>query len=159
MGVTVHDGPGAELDMKFFIDLGKKVDDIHSMHTRQQAADGDFVWQMPIFATLAPGANPVIGGDKMEPPRECCWGVRWMSFSGFTAGTLQLQLNNIEVVQPSITAGYQGFGRGELILQPGDKLALVIATALTGTAMIFGRADAFPYEYLATYLAGRGDRR
>lgn len=159
MGVTHLDGPGAELDMKFFVDLGKKIDDIHDVHTRQRQAEGDFIFQMPIYATLAPGAPAVNGGDKMEAPRELCWGVRWMSFSGFTAGSLQVLLNNIEVVQPSVTAGYQGFGRGELILQPGDKLTVAIASPLTGTATIFGRADAFPYEYLATYLGGRGDRK
>ena len=156
MGVThMPDGPGAEVDLKFFVDLGHKVDGIQSKLDRMAAADGDYVFQMPIYATLAPGAAAINGGDKMEAPRELCWSIRWMSFSGFTAGTLQLQLNSIEMVNPSLSVGYQGFGRGELILQPGDKLTLGIATPLTGTAMLFGRADAFPYEYLTTYLGGR----
>lgn len=150
MTQTQDQGIGALFEI--FLGLGTKLDRYHEWRMKH----GECVFQQPVI-----GQVPIVGGagsldngaPQMAPPREHCWSIRWLSITGFSAGTVTLQINGLETyytVTPTVNA-WQKMGRGELLLQPGDRITLA-ATGITGAVQMFGRADTFPYWHLAKYL-------
>lgn len=147
---------GFDIGAEFFVDLGKKIDAIHA-----QAAK----WRMVLYRNdvidqiaLTAGAGTYDSPVKAGPVRGQCWDIRRLSAWGFTAGTVQAQLNALEplaqwtgAAAPSTTLPAT-FGKGEIILQPGDRITFT-ATGITGQVIIAIGPTAMPYEYLTEYLS------
>jgi hypothetical protein len=148
-----------DIDLGFAVlELGDKVDKMKEWWEKHS----DIVYQTPIVAQ-ATGTAPVSspndaaapGTSNLQPDLGTCWSVRRLSVSGYTAGTVTLYINGIEPVA-SWTFGttsypYYTYAKGAILLQPGDKLTLGYS-GVTGTALLFGSADTFPYWYLRRYL-------
>jgi hypothetical protein len=78
------------------------------------------------------------------------WGIRRLTLAGYTAGTAGIYIDDIEPI-PYQAAGMYTFGRGEMLLDSGQRL-VVQATGITGTVTLFGCADCFPRDYLPIYM-------
>jgi hypothetical protein len=92
---------------------------------------------------------------QLRAPTGFIWGVRRLTLSGFATGTAIVYLNAAggEPVAPFSQAGTFTFGRGELLLHPGDRL-VVTATGQTGSdyVQLNGAADAFELWFLPYYI-------
>lgn len=143
-------GIGVALDAEFFLNLDKKVSDLHK---KLDDADHDIVYQTPFFGQLA-GNGTYDQPEQLAVPLGLCWGVRRFVATGFTAGTVTaMSSQGIEpVAQAGTTNGFQYFAKGTIVLQPGDRLQFVAAGITGGPVLIFGMADTFPYWYLRKYL-------
>lgn len=159
---TTELGIGVEVDLGFAVaQLGQKVDKMEDWWEKHS----DIVYQTPIVAqitgttaTLNP-ANPndgvAPGTGNLSTDAGTCWSVRRLSLVGYTAGTVTAYINGLEPVQAwtfgTTVNPFNYYPKGGLLLQPGDRLTLS-ASAVTGTAQLFGTADTFPYWYLRRYL-------
>jgi hypothetical protein len=118
---------------------------------RQQQAQ--VIRQIPITAPQANAAGIIDVPDLLAVKTGYFWGVRRLTLSGFTAGTAVVYLNSIlgEPVAPFSQAGTATFGRGELLMHPGDRL-VVAATGITGYVQLNGAADCAELWYLPYYI-------
>jgi hypothetical protein len=161
-GASIH-GIGGSLDLGFAVaKLGQKVDDLRDYWERYS----DVVYQTPLTAQVtgttatANPSNPNDGANttnsnSLGPDSGTCWSVRRLSIIGYTAGTVTLYINALEPVAQWIFGTtpnpFFQYSKGSILLQPGDRLTLG-ATGVTGTALLFGVTDTFPYWYLRKYL-------
>ncbi|HEV2353207.1 MAG TPA: hypothetical protein VGR89_03105 [Puia sp.] len=130
-----------------FIDLMDKVDGIGKKLDKRDPA----VYQTDILFSPITASNLVDDPALLAPITDVCWGIRRLTCAGFTAGTVTVQVNQLEPIQfPN--PGMYTFGRGVLLLQHGDRLTIQ-PNAITGTATLFGKADVFPFWFLKEYLA------
>jgi hypothetical protein len=114
------------------------------------------VRQVPIFMAvpLTAGAGTLYGTiGAAGPPMGWCWSIRRLTAQGYTAGSVVVYENspNGEAFMPFSQAGAQTGGKGEFLLQPQSYM-VVVASGITGTVTLFGRADAFPWWYLTEYI-------
>lgn len=147
MTQTQDQGIGALFEI--FLGLGTKMDRYNEWRIKH----GEAVFQQPVTGQLSGNGTLDNGPPQMGPPREHCWSIRWLSITGFSAGSVALQINGMEpyyTVTPTVN-GWNKMGRGELLLQPGDRITLT-ATGITGSVLLMGRADTFPYWHLPKYL-------
>lgn len=132
------------------------IDFLASLDSHMKKADADrakrenIVYQVPLAAQLS--ANGTFDlGTGFEPTAGDVWSIRRLTVYGNTAGNVTFWLDNMEPVAPFPAPAVNTYGRGELLLMPGQRLWAVV-TAIAGTALVFGRADAFPNWYLSEYL-------
>lgn len=121
---------------------------------RQQMCQA--VRQVPLATgqmLLSGGAGTIDDPAQLRPGTGYYWGVRRLTLSGFTAGTAIVYKNSTagEPVAPYAQAGTFTFGRGELLLSPGDRL-VVTAAGITGYVQLNGAADCFEQWYLPYYI-------
>lgn len=111
------------------------------------------VRQVPLTAPQANSDGIIDYPDLLACKTGYYWSVRRLTLSGFTAGTAVIYLNGAggEPVAPYQAAGMFTFGRGELLMHPGDRL-VVAATGITGYVQLNGAADCFEQWYLPTYI-------
>lgn len=110
--------------------------------------------QIPLVAPQATASPFVIDSpDNLAAKTGYCWGVRRLALTGFSAGSATVYLNSTvgEPVAVYGTPGVLMFGRGDLILTPGDRL-VVAGTGITGFIQLNGRADCFESWYLPYYI-------
>lgn len=142
--MTEHVG----LTTEFFVGINEKLDQIQT-HQKEVKAKKSQVFQAPILADIT--SSPFDNTALLAPPRGNCWSVRRLSAFGFTAGTVTIMLDGLEPVWVFSAAGSETWGRGELLLQPGQKLT-VSYTGITGNVYLAGAADEFPFWYLQEYI-------
>lgn len=121
---------------------------------RQRMAQA--IRQIPITAppmNLASGAGVIDVPDLLAVKTGFMWSVRRLTLYGFTAGTATVLLNSQfgEPVAPFPQAAVFTFGRGELLMHPGDRL-VTTATGITGSVTLAGAADCFEQWYLPHYI-------
>jgi hypothetical protein len=114
------------------------------------------VRQIPLSANqaaLTAGAGTIDQPDSLMVRAGYYWSVRRLTLSGFTAGTAVVYLNGAggEPFVPYAQAGTFTFGRGELLMHPGDRL-VAVATGITGYVQLNGAADCFEQWYLPYYI-------
>jgi hypothetical protein len=136
-------GPGAD----------QAVDEVMG---RRRSAWGGKIRQVPIYATSLGASGTISQPGTLGPPTGFYWGIRRLTASGFTAGTVTFYDSSASgeplAVAGSAIAGIpQTFGRGEVLLHPGHYL-VIVAAGITGTATILGAADLFPADFLPRYL-------
>lgn len=115
--------------------------------------------QVPLVANqmlLAAGAGTIDDPANLRCPTGYYWGVRRLTLSGFTAGTATVYVNGAagalgEPVLPFASAGSFSFGKGHILLHPGDRL-LVSASGITGSVQINGAVDLIEAHFLYCYL-------
>lgn len=148
-------GPLAELKLgPLLIEMAGKLDELHKAWKKR----GEVVFQVPLYGQITgttgnDAANST--NSNLSTDRGLCYSIRRLSVSGFTAGTVIAYLNAIEPVATwtfsATTDQAKYYSQGGLLMQPGDRLTLG-ANGVTGTAQLFGVADAFPIWYLPEYL-------
>ena len=119
--------------------------------------------QVPITPgqiTLSGGAGILQSTELLGPKQGKCWSIRRLTAVGFSAGTVTAYITPAaattttlvgETLVPWASAGTFTFGRGEMLLMPGDFMAFAAAT-ITGTVTIYGRADQLDLWLLPDYL-------
>lgn len=133
---------GAEL-------LVSLTDKVGAIHDRVMKHPKEVVYQTPLaFQFTANGTNIEL---DLYPTRGNCWSIRRLTVFGFTAGTVNVYFDAIEPVAPFPVPAVNTYGRGELLLMPGQRLTANVA-GLAGTGLLFGVADEFPHWYLSEYL-------
>lgn len=108
---------------------------------------------------LSGGNGTLDVADKFAAKTGFMWGVRRITARGWTAGTVTAYKNSVngEPVTPwpdpagSAGGGVFTFGRGELLLKPGDRL-IFQAAGITGSVNVWGVADCFESWYLPFYI-------
>lgn len=125
-----------------------KLDD----HKQWRQEKGKCVYQTPIVGQLAAGSVTLDEATQLAPIPGYCWSVRRLTTAGFTAGSVTVLMNGIEPVAPFPNPAVFTYGRGELLLQPKDRL-VVVGAGTTGVTNLWGVADVFPFWYLGEYLS------
>lgn len=129
------------------------------------------VFQVPVVFPILPISGGAGSMFLDGPQAGDYWSIRRLQLTGFTAGSVILYRNAIltningngtligtpEEIGPFPQAGMFTFGRGEVLLNPNDTMALV-ATGITvaaGFAGVFaqGAADRVPAYLLPEYLS------
>lgn len=103
--------------------------------------------------TLSSGAGTLDQPDLFQAKTGFYWSVRRLTAVGWTSGAVTAYKNstNGEPVAPYPSPSVFTFGRGELLLNPGDRLVFA-ATGITGTVSVWGAADCFETWYLPFYI-------
>jgi hypothetical protein len=112
------------------------------------------ITQVPFWGsiTLIAGAGTEDQPDKLQAKTGYVWGIRRLTVSGFTAGSVTVFLNS-PLGEPIMTypaAAIATYARSEQVMMPGDRLILV-ATGITGTVNYWGRADCMESWYFPHY--------
>jgi hypothetical protein len=137
--------------------LGQGADEaVDDVMGRRRWAWANKVRSVPIYATSLGASGTISQPGTLGPPTGFYWGVRRLTASGFSAGTVTFYDSSAYgeplAVVGSATAGIpQPFGRGEVLLHPGHYL-VIVAAAITGSVTIFGAADLLPADFLPRYL-------
>jgi hypothetical protein len=125
---------------------------------RQRAAQ--CIRQIPLVSPQmnlsAGGAGVIDIPDLLAAKTGYYWGVRRLTLSGFTAGTAVVYLNGTsgEPVAPYAEAATFTFGRGEVLMHPGDRLVVVASGVINSGdyVQLNGAADCFEQWYLPNYI-------
>jgi hypothetical protein len=138
------------------------------------AAVGDLVTELrasrgrhrdPVPLQQVPLACPQFAGggsggldypDNLKAKTGYYWAVRRLALTGWSAGSVIVYVNGTvaapgEPVALCPVPAVLTYGRGELLLNPDDRL-IVVATGITGVVQLNGRADCFPVRLLASYM-------
>lgn len=125
--------------------------------------------QVPIGAVQVPltaGAGAYQMADLLSPKAGYMWGVRRITASGYTAGSVVVYKNGAvvggaytgggEPIAPFAAAATLTIGRGEAILDQNDQL-IIVCTGITLAAgfagvQINGAADCFERWLLPDYM-------
>ncbi len=144
--------PTLEVFAQLGVQLGRVADGLEAAERYRVRCRGA-LQQVPIFSPVLAGSGTIDQPDALECKTGFHWGIRRLAAVGFTAGTVTV-FNSAaggEVIVPFDQAGVATFGRGEVLLQPGDRL-VAVASGITGTVQLTGRADCFETWYLAEYI-------
>lgn len=120
---------------------------------RQRAAEAfrqvPFIINVPLVAGAAT-LNPTTVG----PDIGYYWSIRKLAAVGFTAGTVNTYVDNIngEPIVPFPVAAVNTFGKAEQLIHPNSSIAIT-ATGITGTVQLWGKADQFE-QWLFPWYAG-----
>lgn len=110
------------------------------------------IQQVPLAGGL-PGSGTLDQPDQLQAKTGYYWGIRRLVASGWTAGSVTIYKN---AAGGEILVTYPGpatftFGRGEMLLNPGDRM-VVVAAGITGSVQVNGAADCFESWYLPYYI-------
>jgi hypothetical protein len=146
---------GIEASASLEVSLGRLCTLMEAEQQRRRTL-GQVIRQIPLAApqiSLTSGAGVLDIPDALAAKTGYNWSVRRLSCNGFTAGTVLVTKNSAagELMTAFPAAGVQTFGRGELVLNPGERLVFS-ASGITGFVQIGGAADCLESWYLPTYL-------
>jgi hypothetical protein len=138
-----------EIGGELLISLNDGITALNKHNKRRE----EIVTQVPFASAMliSAGSGTLDIGGQFEPSAGLIWSVRRLAASGFTAGTVNTLIDNIEPVAPFAQAGVSFFPPGGLLIEHGHRLVFS-ASGITGPVNIWGRADQFPYWYLSEYL-------
>lgn len=152
--------PGLQLEAKVDLLLGAVTDLLDRDRRREERLQQ--WWQdlhpapLQTVSTLAP--NPVAGTtidlpDRLQPKDGYWWDVRRLNSWGWTAGSVNVCLNdpNGEVVGAFPQAGQFTWG-GNILMGPRDRLIFVVTSNITGSLFIAGQVIEVAATILPQYL-------
>jgi hypothetical protein len=120
---------------------------------RQKCANA--ITQVPFAGSisLSGGAGTYDRPDQLQAKTGYMWSIRRITSNGFSAGTVTAYRNSAigEPIMPFPVPAVNTIGRGELLLNPGDRIVWG-ATGITGTVSFWGVADCFESWYLPFYI-------
>lgn len=135
--------------------LGQKVD--------KGERRNEQMWQNVHLVPILGGAlfgNPTAGSvldlpDRFGPHDPYWWDVRRLSIWGFTAGTVNVYLNdatgNGELLAAFPVPGQFTWGK-QLLLGPRDRLVVVVGSNITGNVQVAGQAVEVGSSYLPFFI-------
>jgi hypothetical protein len=143
-------------DLEITAQLVASIDSLTAQMQRQEdqrQRQSQVIRQVPITAPQANAAGLIDSPDLLAVKTGYYWSIRRLTLSGFTAGTCVVYRSSPfgEPLVPVQAAGVFTFGRGEMLLNPGDRL-VVQATGITGYVQLNGAADCFEQWYLPHYI-------
>jgi hypothetical protein len=137
------------------VTIGRLIDRI----TRSDERDAQ-LWQhvhpVPILANALMGVatGTIDQPERLGPKDPFWWDVRRLSVWGFTAGTVQVFLNDASGLG-ELLASFPQAGQftwsGQLFLGPRDRL-VITATGITGNVFIAGQAIEVASTILPQYM-------
>jgi hypothetical protein len=148
-----------ELEIDIGAQLVASLDNLTTALRKENAwrqKQAEMMRQIPLKPPQA--VNGVIDVPQaLAVPTGYFWSIRRLTLSGFTAGTAVIYLNGLAGTTagepiPFAQAGMFTFGRGEMLLHPGDRL-VVIATGTNGYVQLDGAADMAELWYLPYYIS------
>ena len=148
-------GPGAgiELSAQLAATFGRVAQGLDrqaaELERRRQA-----IRQVPIQMQQIPAAGTLdIPDAYMLAKTGYVASIRRISAWGFSAGSVAVYSASAaaELLAPFPSAGVITAGRGELLLQPGDRI-IFVATGITGNVLVGGSYDLFEEWYLPYYI-------
>src|SRR5208337_1293443 len=150
---TDGQGPGLELQAGLSLAIGnvEKMMDAQEAYRRKCALA---IQQVPIVCPPIITANGVADyPDTMKAKTGYYWSVRRLTLTGWSAGacTVYKNFNGGEPLAPFPVPAVYTFGRGEMLLNPDDRL-VVVAAGITGQVNIWAVADCFEAWYLTEYI-------
>jgi hypothetical protein len=141
-----------EVGADLFVDLtdelkthSKHLEDVKSHVIYQHPLD-------PLQVPLVAGSGTLDLPAQMGPVRGCIWSIRRLTLSGWTGGSVIAYIDGIDPI-PFAAAGMYTFGRGELMLESGQRL-VVVASGVTGYVQLNGVTDVFETKTRSRYLGG-----
>ena len=152
-GISAQLGAGIELM------LGRVADTLDRLDRREQQLQQ--WWQdlhpAPILTQALTG-SPAAGAtidviDRTQVKDSYWWDVRRLSCWGFTAGSVNVFLNdpNGEQIASFPQAGQWSWG-GQLLMAPRDRLVAVVASNITGSVFFAGQVIEVASTILPQYL-------
>jgi hypothetical protein len=158
--MTTDSGAGLAVDAGLAVSLGRVADMLERQCSRAQRLT-QALHQVPIgpgLITITASAGSFTQDPAFGPNTGYFWSVRRLSCWGFSAGTVQMWLNNTsgELLPSFSQAGTNTFGRGEVLLNPNDNLfftatGITLAPGFAGV-QIAGTADNGELWILPDYL-------
>jgi len=159
--VTVESPPGVGIEATLDL-LAGKVGEIADRVTRAERREVQLWQDVHMVPILGGGlfANPLAGAtldfpDRYGPHDPFWWDVRRLSCWGFTAGTVNVFLNDPqglgELVATYPSPGQWTWG-GNLLLAPRDRLVVVVGSNITGQVQVAGQAAEVSSTMLPRYL-------
>lgn len=159
MTADTDTGIGAQLGASVELVLGRISDTLDRLDKREQKLQQ--WWQdlhpAPILTAALTG-NPAAGAvidqpDRLQPKDTYWWDVRRLSCWGFTAGSVNVFLNdpNGEQLASFPQAGQFTWG-GQLLMGPRDRLIAVVASNITGSVFLAGQVIEVASTILPQYL-------
>lgn len=145
-------GAGIDLQVSLVAAIGGLTQALkQEAHWRRRQME--VIRQVPIVTGQLTSGIAYDQPDQLQAKTGFMWSVRRLTCQGFTAGTVTTYRNSTagEVIAPFPNAASFTYGRGEILLNPGDKM-IFLAAGLTGTAQVYGSADCFEEWYLPFYL-------
>lgn len=145
---------GAEIDASLSIAIGGMAAELRRGNNFRQLQASAI--SQPVVAGQVPlsgGAGSLDLPDQLQAKPGYFWGIRRMTLSGFTAGTVYAYRNsfNGEVLVPYPQAATFTFGRGEMLLHPSDRVVFA-ASGITGAVNFWIAFDLFEAWYLPFYI-------
>lgn len=145
-----------EVDVQAFASLSASLDGLAGemkaarLRNQRQAA---VIRQIPLAPPQANSAGIIDYPDVLAAKTGFYWSVRRLTLTGWTAGSASVYINSIggELVAPFPVPAVYTYGRGELLLHPGDRLVAASA-GITGYVQMNGAADCLEDWYLPYYL-------
>jgi hypothetical protein len=135
------------------------LSDRYDRSTQQRARAAQVIRQVPFILNvpLVAGAA-TINPSTVGPDIGYYWSIRKLAAVNFTAGTVNTYIDNTggEPIVPFPVAAVNTFGKMEQFLNPGSAIAIV-ATGITGTVQIWGKADQFEAWALPWYMGTYSD--
>lgn len=143
---------GLEVDASLAVQLGRVADALE-LAERWRVKCMGALQQVPIASEQVSGDGTIDQPDALMAKTGYMWSVRRLTCYGFTAGSVTVYKNIAggEPVAPYPAAAVFTFGRGELLLKPGERL-IAVGTGITGTFQLWGDADCFEQWYLPHYI-------
>lgn len=147
-----------EIELDIGVQLVAAIETLAAAYARQESKRqrmAQAIRQVPLVANN-PTGNVIDSSETLRVHDGYYWSVRRLTLSGFSAGTAVIYRNSPiagigEVLVPFSQAATLTFGRGEMLLGPGDRLVAQF-TGITGTPQLNGAADMFEMWLLPDYL-------
>ena len=155
----------ADLTVSLSAALGNLAGAMNGMCTRMDRETARRIRASEAFRQVPFIINvPLVGGaatlnpSTIGPELGYYWSIRKLAAVNFTAGTVNTYIDNTggEPIVPFPVAAVNTFGRGEQLVHPSSNIA-VVATGITGTVQIWGKADQFESWLLPWYLGAQRD--
>lgn len=147
-------GLAAEAVAGISLQLGHVVTALEAERNRKKAL-AQCLRQVPILPGAIPASGILDQPDLLAAKTGYHWSLRRAVVTGFTQGTVSLYRNSAsgELLVTWPSPGTYTFGRGEMLLEPGDRLVFTAAgLATTDMAVVSGAADCFESWLLADYI-------
>lgn len=141
----------AEVDASLAVQLGRVAGALESAERWRRDCAG------ALQQATIPVNNPNAAGVIDLPDLLACktgyvWSIRRLVVTGFSAGSVAVYKNAVggEIVAPFPSAAVFTYGKGQLVLQPGERL-IFAGTGLTGTIQAWVTPDIMESWYYPVY--------
>lgn len=145
----------AELGAQLSLQLGQVKSSLAQAEERWRRCMGA-IQQVPVVSNFLAGNGVIDQPDALMAKTGYIWSLRRLACSGFTAGTVTVYKNSaLTGAEPvaifTAAPQVQTWGRGAILLMPGERLVLA-GTGITGGFQVQGAADCFEQWYLPIYI-------
>lgn len=134
------------------VQLGRVADGLQAAERYRVRCMGA-LQRVPVVSTVVEGSGTIDQPDALGAKTGYYWSIRRLTCYGFSAGLVTVYRNIAggEPLVPYPQTGVATFGRGEMMLAPGERM-IAVGTGITGSFQLVGEADCFESWYLPEYV-------